>query len=172
MQYNHNDANLSSPRYTLKQFLPLIIIFLLIIILTFAKGYFFGPFTWHAAMYDFMGFFFLVFGAFKAFNLQKFAESYSMYDLLAQRSRWYALIYPFIELTLGVLYLMHWAGKAVNFFTLVLMLISAAGVAIELLKGKKITCACLGAVFNIPMTYVTLLEDLLMAAMAAYMLVM
>jgi hypothetical protein len=59
----------------------------------------------------------------------------------------------------------------VHVFTLLLMLMSAVGVAVELHKGKEIVCACLGAVFNIPMTYVTLLEDLLMAAMAAYMLI-
>jgi hypothetical protein len=51
------------------------------------------------------------------------------------------------------------------------MLVSAAGVARELWKGREIMCACLGVVFKIPMTYVTLLEDLLMAAMAGFMLV-
>jgi hypothetical protein len=81
------------------------------------------------------------------------------------------LAYPFIELVLGVIYLMHWAGTAVHIFTLILMLVSAAGVARELWKGREIMCACLGVVFKIPMTYVTLLEDLLMAAMAGFMLV-
>jgi hypothetical protein len=40
-----------------------------------------------------------------------------------------------------------------------------------LLAGRKIRCACLGAVFNLPMSYVTLAEDALMAAKAAVMLV-
>jgi hypothetical protein len=31
-------------------------------------------------------------------------------------------------------------------------------------------CACLGTVFKLPMTYVTVVEDLLMVAMAAVML--
>jgi hypothetical protein len=51
------------------------------------------------------------------------------------------------------------------------MLISALGVANELRKKQTIMCACLGTVFKIPMTYVTLFEDLLMASMALYMLV-
>jgi len=33
-----------------------------------------------------------------------------------------------------------------------------------------VKCACLGAVFNLPMSYVTLIEDASMAAMAAAML--
>ena len=51
------------------------------------------------------------------------------------------------------------------------MAISSIGVAIELSKKKEIMCACLGVVFKLPMTYVTLLEDLLMAAMALIMLI-
>ncbi|MFM9909606.1 MAG: hypothetical protein ACKVOW_09665 [Chitinophagaceae bacterium] len=35
---------------------------------------------------------------------------------------------------------------------------------------KKIKCACLGAVFDLPMTTVTIIEDGLMIAMSAFML--
>ena len=52
------------------------------------------------------------------------------------------------------------------------MIVSSIGVTKELAQGRKITCACLGAVFKIPMTYVTLLEDVLMAVMALIMLAM
>ncbi len=57
-----------------------------------------------------------------------------------------------------------------NVFTLALMFVSAAGVFNELRKGKTVICACLGAVFKIPMTYETLAEDLIMAIMALAML--
>ena len=40
-----------------------------------------------------------------------------------------------------------------------------------LLARRKIRCAGLGAEFNLPMSYVTLAEDALMAGMAAVMLV-
>ena len=46
------------------------------------------------------------------------------------------------------------------------------GVAQSLLARRKIRCACLGAVFNLPMSAVTLIEDLLMIGMAAAMLVL
>lgn len=90
-----------------------------------------------------------------------------MYDLIAKRSHMYALAYPFIELTLGLLYLFGWQLILANWLTMVLMLISTSGVAQALLNKQNLTCACLGMVFKLPMTYVTLLEDLLMLCMAA-----
>ncbi|MFG0292813.1 MAG: hypothetical protein ACF8MJ_06615 [Phycisphaerales bacterium JB050] len=39
-------------------------------------------------------------------------------------------------------------------------------------KKRKIHCACLGTALNLPMTKVTLVEDLTMASMAAAMLVL
>ena len=51
------------------------------------------------------------------------------------------------------------------------MAIGSAGVALKLLQGQELMCACLGAVFKIPMTYVTLAEDLIMGLMALLMLI-
>lgn len=160
--------NLAS-KHSLKAFLPLIIIFALIIALTVFKQMVYG-FNGHAAMMDFMGIFFIVFGTFKIINLHGFAEAYSVYDIIAKRSRIYAYAYPFIELTLGALYLTRYQLPIANWITLILMVIGSIGVAFELAQGKEIPCACLGVVFTIPMTYVTLAEDILMGAMAALML--
>ncbi|MDP3725587.1 MAG: hypothetical protein Q8R36_00140 [bacterium] len=46
----------------------------------------------------------------------------------------------------------------------------ALGVFLKLRDGEVVPCACLGVVFKIPMTWVTFIEDLLMAVMAAFML--
>lgn len=124
----------------------------------------------HTLMLDFMGIFFLVFGGFKIINLKGFAEAYAIYDLIAKRFKLYALFYPFIELILGFLYLLRWKLLFAHWTVLILMIVSAIGVAVELSQKKNIQCACLGTVFKIPMTYVTLLEDLLMALMAAIMI--
>ena len=51
------------------------------------------------------------------------------------------------------------------------MLVGSVGVVQSLLNKRQIRCACLGAVFNLPMSTVTLLEDGVMAAMAAVMIV-
>jgi copper chaperone CopZ len=130
-----------------------------------------GTFVWHRAMTNFMAGFFLVFSFFKLLDLRAFADTYQTYDLVAARSRAYALAYPFIELALGVAYLTHFQPVLTNAVTLVVMLVGTAGVVRTLLARRKIRCACLGAVFNLPMSYVTLAEDGLMAAMAAVMLV-
>lgn len=155
--------------YTLKNFLPLIIIISTIIALTALLQLFHG---WgiHEAMYDFMGIFFVVFSFFKVINIKKFAEAYGMYDIIAKRFWLYAYLYPFLELALGIMYLARYKLFFANVTTLVLMTIGSIGVGYELYQKKEIVCACLGAVFKIPMTYVTLAEDLIMGAMAIYMI--
>jgi hypothetical protein len=47
---------------------------------------------------------------------------------------------------------------------------SSIGVIQSVLDKRKIRCACLGAVFNLPMSTVTIIENLLMVVMAAFML--
>jgi hypothetical protein len=38
------------------------------------------------------------------------------------------------------------------------------------MNKKKIRCACVGAVFNLPMSSITIIEDLLMVGMSEIML--
>ena len=125
---------------------------------------------WHEWMSDFMAGFFLVFSFFKLLNLQGFAQAYRGYDVIAAKSAAYAYAYPFIELALGVAYLIRWNPSVTHWVTLAVMLVSAAGVLNALRKRQLIECACLGTVFKLPMSKVTLIEDLSMAAMAATML--
>ena len=136
--------------YTVKDFLPLMSIACIIVSITALKAFVTNTYTLHAIMNDFMGFFFIIFGFFKIINLRAFAEAYARYDLIAQKSRWYALAYPFIELFLGIAYIFRWNPVFINVVTLLIMLVSAVGVALELSKGKTIMCACLGTVFKIP----------------------
>ena len=59
--------------------------------------------NWLGWMQQFMAGFFLVFSAFKLLDLPGFAEGYATYDLLAKYWHDYGYIYPFIELSLGIL---------------------------------------------------------------------
>jgi hypothetical protein len=122
------------------------------------------------ALYYFMGAFFVVFGGFKAINLTGFAQAYREYDIIAKRSMLYAYLYPFIELTLGIMYITRSQLIMANWITVILMTVSSFGVIVVLAHKKEITCACLGTVFKIRMTYVTLAEDLIMGLMALFML--
>jgi len=131
-----------------------------------------GTFDATRAMSKFMAGFFLVFSFFKLLNLTAFADAYATYDIVAAKSRTYALAYPFLELGLGIAYLVRFQPFATNLATLVLMTIGTVGVAKSLVARRQIQCACLGTVFNLPMSSVTLIEDLSMAIMAGVMLVM
>jgi copper chaperone CopZ len=123
-----------------------------------------------ALMQWFMAGFFLVFSFFKLLDLRGFADAYRSYDLVARAWPAWAWIYPFVELALGIAYLVGVAPVTTNVVTLVVMLVSAVGVLKALLDRRAIRCACLGTALNLPMTKVTLVEDLGMAAMAAGML--
>ena len=129
-----------------------------------------GAFDWMRAMRNFMGGFFVAFSFFKLLDLSGFVDSFQTYDVLARPVRAYGYAYPFVELGLGVAYLAGLAPIATNLVTLVVMLIGLVGVSQALLQKRRIQCACLGTVFNLPMSRVTFIEDGLMAAMAATML--
>ena len=150
---------------------PLLLVFFYILLVTLAVEFISGEFVLHRFMPNFMAGFFLVFSFFKMLDLAGFASSYAMYDLLAKRIYNYGFVYPFIELGLGIAYLINFKPALINVITLVVMLFSSIGVILAVLNKQKIKCACLGTGFNLPMTTVTIIEDLLMVAMAAWMLI-
>ena len=119
---------------------------------------------------NFMGGFFIIFSFFKMLNLRGFAQAYSTYDIVAKKHYNYGFIYPFVELSLGILYLTGSFPLYTNLATVIVMTISSIGVVQSLLRKSKIQCACLGTIFNLPMTKITLFEDTLMAGMALVML--
>ena len=122
-------------------------------------------------MAKFMGGFFLVFGGLKLLDLGGFAAAYAKYDLLAARLPAYGWMYPVVEVVLGLAYLATPEWMGLHAITFVLMTFSALGVIRALRRGEQLTCACMGTAFNLPMTTVTIVEDLGMAAMAGAMLV-
>jgi len=120
-------------------------------------------------MARFMGGFFLVFGGLKLLDLRGFVSAYAMYDLLAARVTAYGWVYPFLEVGLGLAYLAVPDEAGLHRATLGLMAFSSVGVILAVTRGEKLKCACMGTAFNLPMTTVTIVEDLGMAAMAAAM---
>ena len=150
---------------------PLLLVFGYILLASLALELTNGSFASHRFMSNFMAGFFLVFSFFKLLDLRGFASSYAMYDLLAKKWQAYGFIYPFIELGLGTAYLLGYRPMLTNVITLIVMAFSSIGVILAVANKQKIKCACLGTGFNLPMTTVTIIEDLLMAAMAAWMLI-
>jgi len=151
---------------------PLILIVGFIALTTALSQYPFNEFSGMLWMRHFMAGFFIVFAFFKLLNLQGFANSYKMYDIVAAKWKAWGYVYPFVELALGVLYLINIAPFLTNIVTVIVLGVSSIGVIKSNLDKKKIKCACLGDVFNLPMSTVTIVEDLSMVAMAIVMLVL
>ncbi len=122
------------------------------------------------AMLDFMGLFYIVFSFFKFLDLKNFPESFKMYDPLAKKLPLYGKVYPFIELALGLLFLMRLHLMVAVITTILVLGITTVGVAKSLLDKKTIRCACLGTVLKLPMTEATIIENVIMLVMAFYML--
>jgi hypothetical protein len=95
-----------------------------------------------------------------------------MYDVIARKFPTWAYIYAFTELLLGIAFLTNFNPLITNSITLVVMSISIVGVLQTVLQKKTIKCACLGGVFNLPMSTVTIIEDGLMIIMSWSMLLM
>ena len=131
-----------------------------------------GSVTAQETMRYFMAGFFLVFSFFKLLDINAFADAYAGYDLLAMRWRGWGLVYPFVELALGIAYLAHFNPMLTHWITVVVMGFSAIGVVLAVARKTQIQCACLGTVFKLPMSTVTIVEDVGMVAMALWMIAM
>jgi len=148
-----------------KTYLPLFVIVLMITLVSAQ--------SWpdrEAFMLNFMAGFFIVFGSFKLFDLAGFKSAFSTYDLLAQKWSSYGLVYPFLELLLGFAFLYRYRIDYALWGSIVLMGFGSLGVINALRQNKQIRCACLGTSLNLPMSTITLIEDLVMVIMSIMML--
>ncbi|MEO0485422.1 MAG: MauE/DoxX family redox-associated membrane protein [Pseudomonadota bacterium] len=123
-----------------------------------------------AWMPAFMGVFLCFFALLKIFDLKGFRRGFKMYDLLARRVPNYAFVYPFIELGLGLAYLGGIAPTVTQWVTVIVFSFGTLGVLSALQRGLDIDCPCMGSILSVPLSTVTLTEDLSMVAMAALML--
>jgi copper chaperone CopZ len=167
----HNDSEQIEKVPFLVTYRPLLLVFGYILLACICVEVVNGGFALHRFMPNFMAGFFLVFSFFKLLDLTGFAQSYAMYDVIAKRFFAYGFIYPFIEAGLGAAWILAPSHALTSSVTLIVMLVSLIGVVQAVFSGQKIKCACLGAGFNLPMSTVTIIEDSLMAAMAAWMLI-
>lgn len=167
---SHNETVEMSKSW-LATYKPILLIFFYITLTTVSVQLVNKHFDMMQWMQHFMAGFFLIFSFFKMLDLKGFAESYVMYDVLAKRLPVWAYLYAFIELGLGISYLINFNPLFTNTVTFIVMSISIIGVLQSVLNKKKIQCACLGAVFNLPMSTVTIIEDALMIVMSAVMII-
>ena len=120
-------------------------------------------------MFDFMGLFFIIFSFFKMLDLKNFPTSFSMYYPLSKKIPFYGWVYPFIEIALGLMFLMRFELNIALYVTIVILGITTFGVTKILMNKKNIQCACLGTALKLPMTEATLIENALMLSMSIFL---
>jgi glutaredoxin len=127
------------------------------------------PFTVRAAEW-FIAFSMAVLALLKLQNVESFSTMFLNYDLLARRWVPYSYIYPFAEGLAGILMI---AGALMWVSVPVALFIGTVG-AISVFKAvyvdrRELKCACVGGSSNVPLGFVSLTENLMMVAMAIWM---
>jgi acid stress-induced BolA-like protein IbaG/YrbA len=119
-----------------------------------------------------MGWVLIFFGAIKLSDVVGFADGFAKYDPLAKRSIIYAQVYPFLEITLGALFILQLLILPVTLITLFIYSASLYGALQSMMKKESLHCVCLGTYFKLPLSTVTVIEASFMIVMCIWMLVM
>lgn len=154
------------PSFSIATYRPLLLVIAYVAAFSVLMCWASGVWTASGWMRYFMGGFFLGFAFFKLLDVSAFADAFSTYDVVAKQFRTYAVLYPFIELGLGAAYVLGLQPLFVNSVTALAMGVGLVGVVAAVRRKQAIQCACLGAVFNLPMSAVTVVENSVMVAMA------
>jgi hypothetical protein len=115
---------------------------------------------------NFMGCILIIFGLLKLYDIHMFSQIFQKYDIISKNIPAYSYAYPFIEILLGISYLKKIYISEVKVMTIFLMIVSITSVIISMLVGAKLRCGCMGTFFHIPLSYVTLSENIVMLYMA------
>ncbi len=151
---------------------PVIVLFAMAALLALAASHaaFGSPLTVRADEW-FVAFAMVLLAQQKLRDIESFSSMFLNYDLLAQRWVPYGYVYPFAELTAGVLMA---AGVLTGLAAPLSLAIGGIG-AVSVFKAvyidkRELKCACVGGDSNVPLGFVSLLENLMMVAMAIWML--
>jgi glutaredoxin len=152
-------------------YVPIIALFAMTLLMALAASTaaYGSPFTIRAAEW-FIAFSMIVLAMLKLQDVEKFSTMFLGYDLLARRWVPYAYAYPFLEGLAGVLMTAHrlpWLSIPVALF---IGGIGAASVIKAVyIDRRDLKCACVGGSASVPLGFVSLIENLIMIAMALWM---
>jgi len=152
---------------------PVIAVFAVAALMALAasQAAFHTPLTVQAAEW-FVAFSMSLLAMLKLRDVETFSTMFLNYDLLARRWVPYGYVYPFAELTAGVLM----AAGVLTWLSAPLGLVIGGIGAVSVFKAvyldrRELKCACVGGDSNVPLGFVSLTENLMMVAMAAWMLI-
>jgi len=145
----------------IKSYLPIIYIYVFSITLTYVTKIFFN-FNLSDSISIFLGIFSLTFAFFKILKLRDFVEAFSEYDFFTQKFRLYGFLFPFLELLFGASFLFLLDIVWIELLCLIFFSVNFISVLNALNKDKKFVCACLGDLIKLPLSKVSLIENLTM----------
>jgi glutaredoxin len=152
---------------------PVVSVFAVTALMALAMSYavFGRPLTIRAGEW-FISFSMCALAILKLQNIDTFSSMFLGYDLLAKRWVPYSYIYPFAEALAGILMI---AG-ALSWLSIPLALFIGSIGAVSVFKAvymdkRELKCACVGGGSNVPLGFVSLTENVMMVAMALWMLV-
>lgn len=151
---------------------PVVALFAMTALMAMAASFaIFGtPLTVRAGEW-FIAFSMCVLATLKLQDIERFSTMFLNYDLLARRWVPYGYIYPFAEALAGLLMI---SGAAMWLSVPVALFIGGIG-AVSVIKAvyidkRALKCACVGGSSNVPLGFVSLTENVMMIAMAVWML--
>ncbi|HWK42197.1 MAG TPA: glutaredoxin [Croceibacterium sp.] len=151
---------------------PVLAVFAITGALALAASYaaFGSAFTVRAAEW-FIAFSMAVLAMLKLQDVERFSTMFLNYDLLAKRWVPYGYIYPFAEAVAGVLM----AARALDWLSIPLALFigTVGGVSVfyaVYIQKRELKCACVGGSSRVPLGFLSLTENVMMVAMALWML--
>lgn len=157
-----------------KSYRPVIVLFVVTAMMAMSVSYaFFGNMFTARALGCFIAFSMTVLALLKLQNIESFSTMFLNYDLLAKRWVPYSYIYPFAEGLAGILMI----SGALNWLSIPVALFIGTIGALSVFKAvyidkRELKCACLGGDSNVPLGFISLTENLMMIAMALFMLMM
>jgi glutaredoxin len=150
---------------------PVIAVFAMTALMALAASFsaFGSPFTIRAAQW-FIAFSMCALAMLKLQDVERFSTMFLNYDLLARRWMPYGYVYPFAEALAGVLM----AAGALKWLSVPVALFIGGIGAVSVFKAvyidkRAIKCACVGGSSNVPLGFVSLTENVMMVAMAIWM---
>jgi glutaredoxin/uncharacterized membrane protein YphA (DoxX/SURF4 family) len=155
-----------------KTYQPVVAIFAVTFLMAVTTAWAFqGSFSAIRIAELFIAFSMCALGIQKLQDLQSYANGFIQYDLLAQRYVPYAYVYAFIETIGGVMMI----GGLLTWIVAPIVLLATTLGAVSIIKAvyiekRDLECACVGGGKDVPLGFLSLTENLMMMAMAIWML--
>ncbi|HEX7853630.1 MAG TPA: glutaredoxin family protein [Sphingobium sp.] len=152
---------------------PVAVLFAMTALMALAASYatMGSPFTIMAAEW-FISFSMCALALLKLQDVERFSTMFLNYDLLARHWVPYGKVYPYAEGLAGLLMTAH----ALNWLSVPVALFVGTIGAVSVFKAvyidkRTLKCACVGGSSNVPLGFLSLTENIMMVAMAIWMMV-